>query len=441
MRIYDIILKKRNGHPLTKDEISYFIQEYTKGNIPDYQAASLLMAIYFQKMNKEETANLTEAMMNSGDVLDLSRIHGIKVDKHSTGGVGDTTTLIVAPLVASCNVPVAKMSGRGLGHTGGTIDKLESIKGFHVELSNEQFIDNVNQHKISVIGQSANLAPADKKLYALRDVTATVDNLSLIASSIMSKKLAAGSNAIILDVKVGSGAFMKDLESGIALANEMVDIGHHMGRETVAILTSMEQPLGFAIGNSLEIEEAIQTLQGYGPEDLTELSITLASHMVLLAKEAPDIGTAREKVMMKLQSGEALNKFKEFVQAQGGDPMVITDTKLLPHAAYKMDVVAPENGYIQSIQTDDMGVAALVLGAGRENKDSQIDLAAGILMQKKIGDQVLKGEAYATLYTNKKDMIEKAKHIILNAITITNDPIEKPKLIKAIVMKDYVEIM
>ncbi|MDF2546436.1 MAG: deoA [Anaerosolibacter sp.] len=441
MRIYDIILKKRNGHPLTKDEISYFIQEYTRGNIPDYQAASLLMAIYFQKMNKEETANLTEAMMNSGDVLDLSRIHGIKVDKHSTGGVGDTTTLIVAPLVASCNVPVAKMSGRGLGHTGGTIDKLESIKGFHVELTNEQFIGNVNQHKISVIGQSANLAPADKKLYALRDVTATVDNLSLIASSIMSKKLAAGSNAIILDVKVGSGAFMKDLESGIALANEMVDIGHHMGRETVAILTSMEQPLGFAIGNSLEIEEAIQTLQGYGPVDLTELSITLASHMVLLAKEAADIGAAREKVMMKLQSGEALNKFKEFVEAQGGDPMVITDTKLLPHAAYKMDVVAPENGYIQSIQTDDMGVAALVLGAGRENKDSQIDLSAGILMQKKIGDYILKGEAYATLYTNKKDMIEKAKDIIVNAITLTNEPVDKPKLIKAIVMKDHVEIM
>lgn len=441
MRIYDIILKKRNGHPLTKDEISYFIQEYTSGNIPDYQAASLLMAIYFQKMNKEETANLTEAMMNSGDVLDLSRIHGIKVDKHSTGGVGDTTTLIVAPLVAACNVPVAKMSGRGLGHTGGTIDKLESIKGFHVELTNKQFIDNVNQHKISVIGQSANLAPADKKLYALRDVTATVDNLSLIASSIMSKKLAAGSNAIILDVKVGSGAFMKDLESGIALANEMVDIGHHMGRETVAILTSMEQPLGFAIGNSLEIEEAIQTLQGYGPEDLTELSITLASHMVLLAKEAADIGAAREKVMMKLQSREALNKFKEFVEAQGGDPMVMTDTKLLPHAAYKMDVVAPENGYIQSIQTDDMGVAALVLGAGRENKDSQIDLSAGILMQKKIGDYILKGEAYATLYTNKKDMIEKAKDIIVNAITLTNEPVDKPKLIKAIVMKDHIEIM
>ncbi|MFT9495582.1 pyrimidine-nucleoside phosphorylase [Anaerosolibacter sp.] len=441
MRIYDIILKKRNGHPLTKDEISYFIQEYTRGNIPDYQAASLLMAIYFQKMNKEETANLTEAMMNSGDVLDLSRIHGIKVDKHSTGGVGDTTTLIVAPLVASCNVPVAKMSGRGLGHTGGTIDKLESIKGFHVELTNEQFIDNVNQHKISVIGQSANLAPADKKLYALRDVTATVDNLSLIASSIMSKKLAAGSNAIILDVKVGSGAFMKDLESGIALANEMVDIGHHMGRETVAILTSMEQPLGFAIGNSLEIEEAIQTLQGHGPEDLTELSITLASHMVLLAKEAADIGAAREKVMMKLQSGEALNKFKEFVEAQGGDSMVISDTKLLPYAAYKMDVAAPENGYIQSIQTDNMGVAALVLGAGRENKDSQIDLSAGILMQKKIGDYILKGEAYATLYTNKKDMIEKAKDIIVNAITLTNEPVDKPKLIKAIVMKDHVEIM
>ncbi|MBB6216656.1 pyrimidine-nucleoside phosphorylase [Anaerosolibacter carboniphilus] len=441
MRIYDIILKKRNGFALTKDEINYFVHEYTKGNIPDYQAASLLMAIYFQTMNKEETANLTEAMMNSGDVLDLSRIHGIKVDKHSTGGVGDTTTLIVAPLVASCNVPVAKMSGRGLGHTGGTIDKLESIKGFHVELTNEQFIENVNQHKIAVIGQSANLAPADKKLYALRDVTATVDNLSLIASSIMSKKLAAGSNAIILDVKVGSGAFMKDLDSGIALAQEMVDIGHHMGRETVAILTSMEQPLGYAIGNSLEIEEAIQTLHGNGPEDLTELSTTIASYMVLLAKEAVDIDAARERVMKQLQSGEALNKFREFIEAQGGDPSVTIDASLLPKAAYTMEVLAPEDGFIQSIKTDDIGVAALVLGAGRENKDSQIDLAAGIIMKRKVGDHILKGEPYATLYTNKKDMMKKAQDIILNAISLTNVPVEKPKLIKAIVMKDHVTIM
>ncbi len=440
MRIYDIILKKRNGFVLTKDEINYFVQEYTKGNIPDYQAASLLMAIFFQKMNKEETANLTDAMMNSGDVLDLSRIHGIKVDKHSTGGVGDTTTLIVAPLVAACNVPVAKMSGRGLGHTGGTIDKLESITGFHVELTNEQFIDNVNQHKIAVIGQSANLAPADKKLYALRDVTATVDNLSLIASSIMSKKLAAGSNAIILDVKVGSGAFMKDIDEGIALAQEMVDIGHHMGRETIAILTSMEQPLGYAIGNSLEIEEAIQTLKGNGPEDLTELSITLASYMVLLAKEADSIDAARERVLHQLQSGEALNKFKEFIIAQGGDPRVITDTDLLPKAAYGLEILAPENGYIQSIKTDDIGIAALMLGAGRENKDSHIDLAAGIIMKKKIGDQVFKGEPIATLYTNKEDILIKVQDVVLNAISLTNDAVEQPKLIKAIVMRDTITI-
>ncbi|KXG76828.1 pyrimidine-nucleoside phosphorylase [Thermotalea metallivorans] len=441
MRVYDIILKKREGYSLTKDEIYYFVNEYTKGNIPDYQAAALLMAIFFQKMNKEETAYLTEAMMYSGDVLDLSKIEGIKVDKHSTGGVGDTTTLVVAPLVASCNVPVAKMSGRGLGHTGGTIDKLESIQGFHVELSNEQFINNVNQFKIAVIGQSANLAPADKKLYALRDVTATVDNLSLIASSIMSKKLAAGSNAIVLDVKVGSGAFMKDLDSGIELAKEMVDIGHHMHRETIAILTSMEQPLGFAIGNSLEVEEAIQTLKNRGPEDLKELSITLASYMVFLAKEAPSIAEARTMVINHLESGKALSKFKEFVQAQGGDPAVVEDTNLLPKAAYTREVIALEDGYIQSIQTDNIGIAALILGAGRENKNSPIDLSAGIVMNKKIGDTVHKGDSIATLYTNKAEVLEQAGSIIRKAIHLSEGPVQKPRLIKAIVSKDHVQIM
>ncbi|MFZ5965818.1 MAG: pyrimidine-nucleoside phosphorylase [Bacillota bacterium] len=441
MRMYDIILKKREGGELTKEEIYYFVNGYTKGDIPDYQASALLMSIFINKMTKYETFLLTEAMMYSGDTIDLSKIEGIKVDKHSTGGVGDTTTLIVAPLVASCDVPVAKMSGRGLGHTGGTVDKLESIEGFHVEMTIDQFIDNVNKNKIAVVGQSANLAPADKKLYALRDVTATVDNISLIASSIMSKKLAAGSNAIVLDVKVGSGAFMKDLESAIALAEEMVDIGDQMGRETVAVLTSMEQPLGFAVGNAIEIREAIDVLNNKGPEDLRDLCITLASQMVLLAKKADTIQAAKELVLSKLSSGEALSKFKEFVQAQGGNTEVIDDPTKLPTARYQKDVIAVDEGYIKKIKTDDIGIAALLVGAGRETKESDIDLSAGVMMYKKIGDKIQHGDVIARVYSNKEENIVQSEQTILRAVELSKSPVEASKLIKAIVSKNGVALL
>lgn len=390
MRMYDLILKKRNGGELSKEEIDYFILEYTNGNVPDYQASALLMAIYFQKMKRRETVDLTMAMVNSGDILDLSKIQGIKVDKHSTGGVGDTTTLVLAPMVAALGIPVAKMSGRGLGHTGGTIDKLESFKGFSVNMTEDKFINNVNNIKIAVGAQTADLAPADKKLYALRDVTATVDNISLIASSIMSKKIAAGANAIILDVKVGEGAFMKTPETAKELAEEMVNIGKSVGRNTVAILSDMDQPLGYAIGNALEVKEAIDTLKGKGPKDLLELCLTLGSNMVILSQKANTIEEARKMLLSTIEKGLAIEKLKEFIRSQGGDGTLVDNTEKLPKAEYIIPVICDRNGYINKIHAQNIGIIASELGAGRVTKDSIIDLAVGIVLNKKRSDKVKK---------------------------------------------------
>jgi len=438
MRIYDLIIKKRDGFELTTEEIKFFVDEYTKGTIEDYQVSALLMAIFLNKMNKRETVDLTYAMMNSGDTIDLSGIEGIKVDKHSTGGVGDTTTLVLAPLVSACGVPVAKMSGRGLGHTGGTLDKLEAIDGFSINVSIDDFIDHVNKHKVAVIGQTKNIAPADKKLYALRDVTATVDNLSLIAASIMSKKLAAGSDAIVLDVKVGSGAFMKDMEQAIALAKEMVDIGNEMNRETMAVITNMDQPLGFAIGNGLEVEEAILTLQNKGPEDLRELCITLGANMIVLGGEAKNFDEAKALIESKLESGEAFEKFKEFIASQEGNPAVADDFSLLPQSKHVVEIKSDKAGYVSAIKSDDIGIAAMMLGAGRESKDDVLDLSAGIMLKKKIGDKVSEGETVAVLYTNKEEKLEGAKERFLNNFHISNEAVTPEKLIKAVVTKDGV---
>ncbi|WP_404987606.1 pyrimidine-nucleoside phosphorylase [Clostridium culturomicium] len=413
MRMYDLILKKRNGGELSTEEINFFIESYTKGNIPDYQVSALLMAIYFQKMNKRETSDLTMAMVHSGDMLDLSAIEGVKVDKHSTGGVGDTTTLVLAPMVAALGIPVAKMSGRGLGHTGGTIDKLESFKGFSVEMPTEKFMDNVNTLKIAVGGQTGDLAPADKKLYALRDVTATVDNVSLIASSIMSKKIASGADAIVLDVKVGDGAFMKTTEAAEELAREMVAIGNHIGRKTMAVISDMDQPLGFAIGNVLEVEEAINTLKGNGPEDLLQLSLALGSRMVVLAGKAATVEEAEEMLKGTITSGAAIKKLKEFVSAQGGEVDCIDNTDLFPKAKYVVPVAAENSGVVKKIHAENLGLVAMELGAGRATKESEIDLAVGIVLTKKRGDKVEAGETIAYIHSNKEELIDKAKAGIL----------------------------
>lgn len=404
MRMIDIIEKKRDGKSLNKEEIDFFIKGYTNGDIPDYQASSLAMAIFFQDMNEEERAHLTMAMVNSGDVIDLSDIEGIKVDKHSTGGVGDTTTLVLAPLVASVGVPVAKMSGRGLGHTGGTIDKLESAKGFHVELTEDEFIKLVNENQVAVMGQSGNLTPADKKLYALRDVTGTVNSIPLIASSIMSKKIAAGADAIVLDVKTGSGAFMKTLEDAEALAHAMVSIGNNVGRNTMAIISDMSQPLGNAIGNGLELKEAIETLQGHGPEDLTELVLTLGSQMVVLAKKADNLKDARELLEAAIQSGKALDKFKTFISNQGGDVSIIERPDSLEDAKYKIEYTAQKDGFISEMVANKIGVASMMLGAGRQTKEDIIDLSVGIVLNKKVGDKVNAGESILTIHSNKENV-------------------------------------
>lgn len=404
MRMIDIIEKKRDGKSLNKEEIDFFIKGYTKGDIPDYQASSLAMAIFFQYMNEEERAHLTMAMVNSGDVIDLSDIEGIKVDKHSTGGVGDTTTLVLAPLVASVGVPVAKMSGRGLGHTGGTIDKLESAKGFHVELTEDEFIKLVNENQVAVMGQSGNLTPADKKLYALRDVTGTVNSIPLIASSIMSKKIAAGADAIVLDVKTGSGAFMKTLEDAEALAHAMVSIGNNVGRNTMAIISDMSQPLGNAIGNGLELKEAIETLQGHGPDDLTELVLTLGSQMVVLAKKADNLKDARELLEAAIQSGKALDKFKTFISNQGGDVSIIERPDSLEDAKYKIEYTAQKDGFISEMVANEIGVASMMLGAGRQTKEDIIDLSVGIVLNKKVGDKVNAGESILTIHSNKENV-------------------------------------
>ena len=413
MRMYDLISKKRNGGELTKEEINFFIENYTNGTIPDYQVSALLMAIYFQKMNSRETADLTMAMVNSGDVLDLHGIEGIKVDKHSTGGVGDTTTLVLGPMVAALGVPVAKMSGRGLGHTGGTIDKLESFKGFSVEMPNEKFMDNVNTLKLAVGGQTGDLAPADKKLYALRDVTATVDNVSLIASSIMSKKIASGADCIVLDVKVGEGAFMKTPEAAYELAEEMVTIGKSVGRNTIGIISDMDQPLGLAIGNALEVEEAINTLKGHGPADLLELCLVLGSNMVVLAKKADNVDEARKMLMETITSGKALAKLKEFVAAQGGDTACIDNTDLFPKAQYIIPVVSEADGYVNKIHAESIGIIAMELGAGRATKEDKIDMAVGIVLNKKRGEKVSKGDVLAYVHANDKAKGDKAVRDIM----------------------------
>lgn len=432
MRMYDLILKKRNGKELSTEEINFFIDKYTNNEIPDYQAAALLMAIYFQKMNKRETSDLTMAMVNSGDILDLSEIKGIKVDKHSTGGVGDTTTLVLGPMVAALGIPVAKMSGRGLGHTGGTIDKLESFDGFSVEMSKEQFINNVNSIKLAVGGQTASLAPADKKLYALRDVTGTVDNVSLIASSIMSKKIAAGADAIVLDVKVGDGAFMKTPEAARELATEMVSIGKHVGRNTVAIISDMDQPLGFAIGNALEVKEAIETLKGNGPKDLLELCLTLGSNMVVLAGYAKNTDEAREMLLDTIKSGSAIKKLKEFIKAQGGDESVIDDTENFHNAKYIIPVKAKRSGVISKIHAENIGLVAMELGAGRATKDSVIDLAVGIVLKKKRGDKVKEGDIVAYIHANDEVKGKKAVEDILANYEIS-DSVENLPLIYDII--------
>ena len=422
MRMVDIIEKKRDGQELTTAEINFFIEGYTKGEIPDYQASALAMAIYFQDMNDRERADLTRAMVESGDTIDLSAIDGVKVDKHSTGGVGDTTTLVLAPLVASLGVPVAKMSGRGLGHTGGTIDKLESIAGFHVELTREQFIDLVNRDKVAVIGQSGNLTPADKKLYALRDVTGTVNSIPLIASSIMSKKIAAGADAIVLDVKTGDGAFMKTQKDAEELAHAMVRIGNHVGRKTIAIISDMSQPLGFAIGNALEVKEAIETLQGKGPKDLTELVLTLGSQMVILAGKAKTSEEAKEMLLDAIHSRKALAKFKEFLANQGGDASIVDDLTKLPQAKYKIELPAKQSGYISKMVADEIGVASMILGAGRATKEDVIDLAVGLVLHKKVGDKVEEGESILTIYSNRenvKDVKQKLYDNIFIADTAT----------------------
>lgn len=428
MRVVDLIEKKRNGLELTKSEIDFIITEYTNGNLPDYQMSALAMAIYFQDMTQEERVHLTTAMVNSGDQIDLSEIEGIKVDKHSTGGVGDTTTLVLGPLVAAVGVPVAKMSGRGLGHTGGTIDKLEAVPGFHVEITNNEFIRLVNTNKLAVIGQSGDLTPADKSLYALRDVTATVDSIPLIASSIMSKKIAAGADAICLDVKTGNGAFMKDLKDAEALAQAMVEIGKGVGRNTKAIISDMSQPLGFAVGNALEVKEAIDTLKGEGPEDLTELCLTLGSHMVMLAKKASSLEEARALLIEVIDNGQALATFKTFLEAQGGDASVVDDPSQLPDASYKISVPAKADGYVSEIVAEQIGVAAMKLGAGRATKESVIDLAVGVVLHKKVGDAVKKGDTLVTIHSNSEN-VDEVMNVIYDSYTIVSEQVDAPTLI------------
>ncbi len=431
MRMVDIIAKKRDGGALTKEEIQFFVNGYTNGDIPDYQASSLAMAIYFQDMNDEERANLTMAMVESGDQIDLSAIDGVKVDKHSTGGVGDTTTLVLAPLVAALDIPVAKMSGRGLGHTGGTIDKLEAVDGFHVEISEDDFMRLVNEHKIAVIGQTGNLTPADKKLYALRDVTGTVNSIPLIASSIMSKKIASGADAIVLDVKTGAGAFMKTNEDAEQLAHAMVQIGNNVGRRTMAIISDMSQPLGYAIGNALEVKEAIETLRGEGPEDLNELVLTLGSQMVVLGGKAETLDEAREKLQAVIDNGAALEKFRDFLTNQGGDGSVVDDVSKLPQADYVIEVPAKSSGVVSRIVADEIGIASMLLGAGRATKEDTIDLAVGLMLRKKVGDKVAEGESLVTIYANRED-VEDVKQKIYDNIDIS-DHAEAPTLIHTII--------
>jgi pyrimidine-nucleoside phosphorylase len=433
MRMVDLIAKKRDGKELSREEIDFVVEGYTRGDIPDYQMSAWAMAVFFRGMTPAETAHLAKAMARSGDSVDLSRIRGVKVDKHSTGGVGDKTTLVVAPLVAAAGVPVAKMSGRGLGHTGGTIDKLESIPGFTAELSPDAFVDQVNRIGMAIIGQTGNLTPADKKLYSLRDVTATVNSLPLVASSVMSKKIASGADAIVLDVKAGSGAFMKTVEEAWELATTMVDIGRSLDRRTVAVISNMDQPLGLAVGNALEVREAVEALRGEGPEDLTRLALTLGAHMVVLGGKAGSFKEAYEKLGKILRSGEALEKFRQFVAAQGGNPDVADrPAELLPKAPYRITVPSPADGFVHGIQAEEIGLAAMTLGAGRATKESSIDPAAGVVLSKKVGDPVRRGEILAILHASREDVADIRQRVEL-AFDIRPGRRKKPRLIHGVV--------
>lgn len=435
MRMYDIIQHKRDNKELSCEEIQFFVEEYTAGNIPDYQAAALAMAIFFNGMTPEETVALTLAMAHSGDVMDLTPIKGVKVDKHSTGGVGDKTSLVLGPMVAALGVPVAKMSGRGLGHTGGTIDKLESFPGFQTGIPEQEFFDNVNRIGIAIAGQTGNLAPADKKLYALRDVTATVESIPLIASSIMSKKIAAGADVIVLDVKVGSGAFMKDEESAVRLADTMVRIGDNVGKKTMAVVSDMDEPLGYAVGNALEVKEAIDTLAGNGPQDLYELCLELGSHMVAGAGKAQNCAEAKEMLAGTIKDGSALRKFAELVEAQGGNPEAVYDTELLPKASIEYEYRADTEGYVSRIVCDIVGTSAMVLGGGRENKDSVIDLSVGIVLEAKKGAYVHKGDVLARFYANDENKLSDAVKRFADAYVIEDTKPAGSRLIKKVIME------
>ncbi len=438
MRMYDLIMKKKHGEVLTEQEIQFMIDGYVKGEIPDYQMSAMLMAIWFKGMNDLEITELTKTMAKSGDMIDLSAISGKKVDKHSTGGVGDKTTLIVAPIVAACGGKVAKMSGRGLGHTGGTVDKLEAIPGYRTVLDRQEFFDTVNKCGVSVIGQSGNLAPADKKLYALRDVTATVDSIPLIASSIMSKKLAAGSDCILLDVKTGSGAFMKTLDDSIKLAQTMVAIGEGAGRRTVALITDMDTPLGFGIGNSIEVMESMDVLKGHGPADLAEVSLQLAANMLyLVGKGTPE--ECRTMAEKAIADGSAFETFCTMVKAQGGDDAVLRDYEKFVKAPYKADILAERDGYIVKMNAEEVGVTSVVLGAGRETKESDIDFSAGLILHKKYGDAVKKGDSLVTLYTSKEESLKEAERMYREAVIIGDNQPAKEPLVYARVEKDKVE--
>ncbi|MDR6549399.1 pyrimidine-nucleoside phosphorylase [Paenibacillus qinlingensis] len=428
MRMVDLIHKKRVGEALTEQEITFIITDYTAGQIPDYQMSAFLMATFLNGMTDEETSFLTLAMAGSGEMIDLSAIAGVKVDKHSTGGVGDKVSLIVGPVVASLGIPVAKMSGRGLGHTGGTLDKLESIPGFQIELSKEAFIEAVNTNKIAIVGQSGNLAPADKKIYALRDVTATVDSIPLIASSIMSKKIASGAEAIVLDVKIGSGAFMKTVEDARVLARTMVDIGTRLNRKTIAMITDMDQPLGREIGNANEIRESIDVLRGTGDAELTEVAISVAAYMTVLGKVFTSFEEAQEAVRDIITQGKALDTFKRFIASQGGDARVVDQPELLPTAAYHMEVKAQQAGFINEIQAENIGIAAMLLGAGRAKKEDLIDYGVGLTLNKKIGDAVQVGESICTIHANRLDVTE-VEAMILDAYQITSTQPAQKQLI------------
>lgn len=433
MRIYDLIMKKRNGGELAKEEIDYLVSAYTNGEIPDYQMSAMLMAIYFRGMNPRETADLTMAMVNSGDILDLSMVDGVKADKHSTGGVGDKVSLVLGPMAAAVGMPVAKMSGRGLGHTGGTIDKLESIPGFITSMEPERFISQINAIKIALTGQTGNLTPADKKIYALRDTTATVESIPLIASSIMSKKIAAGADVIVLDVKCGSGAFMKTQEEAEKLASLMVGIGKSLGRKTTAVITDMDEPLGHAVGNANEVIEAIETLKGRGSMDVLEVSLVLGSWMLVGSGMEKSQQEAYLKLKQTIDNKSALNKFREWITAQGGDAGVIDDYKRLPQAKLVIDVNAPKSGYINHMDSDEIGMAAMVLGAGREKKGDNIDLAVGIDLLKKTGDYAKEGEIIAKIYANDENRAQSSMQRLIAAYTINETKADKTVLIKKVI--------